>query len=95
MDEKTKNFYEGLKKQLEEYTDWPAPYLFKFIVPTDESKVKQILGFFEDIPNAKAKTKTSSKGQYTSISIEATLESAEAVIEKYKKVSVVEGLLSF
>lgn len=95
MDQKTKDFYEGLKNQLEDYTDWPAPYLFKFIVPTDEAKVQQILDFFKDIPDAKAKTKTSSKGQYTSVSIEATLESAEAVIEKYQKVSVVEGLLSF
>lgn len=94
MDEKTEKFYEGLQNQLEQYTDWPAPYLFKFIVPTDESKIQQIVGFFKDVPNAKVRTKTSSKGQYTSVSIEAILESAEAVIEKYKKVSVVEGLLS-
>lgn len=94
MDKKTKDFYEGLQKQLNEFTEWPSVYLFKFIVPTDEEKIAQILGFFKDIPNAKAKTKTSSKGQYTSVSIEALMESAEAVIEKYKKVSVVEGLLS-
>lgn len=94
MDKKTEDFYEGLKNQLEQYTDWPAPYLFKFIVPTDQSTVEQVLSFFKDIPDAKAKTKTSSKGKYTSISIEGVLESAEAVIEKYKKVSVVEGLIS-
>lgn len=92
--DKSKEFYENLKVQLEDYTDWPAPYLFKFIVPTDKSKIQQILSFFEDIPNAKAKTRTSSKGQYTSVSIEAVIESAEVVIEKYEKVSVVEGLLS-
>lgn len=94
MDEKTKDFYENLQKQLEDYTDWPAAYLFKFIVPTDKSKIKQILDLFEDTPGAKAKTKTSSKGQYTSVSIEVIMSSAEAVIEKYQQVSVVEGLLS-
>ncbi len=94
MDDKTKDFYEKLQKQLEEYTNWPAPYLFKFIVPTDKSKIQQILGFFEDTPGAKSKTKSSTKGQYTSISIEATMPSADAVIKKYQQVSVVEGLLS-
>ncbi|HLW15496.1 MAG TPA: DUF493 family protein [Flavobacteriaceae bacterium] len=92
--DKSKEFYENLKAQLEDYTDWPAPYLFKFIVPTDKRKIQQILSFFEDIPNAKAKTRTSTKGQYTSVSIEAVIESADVVIEKYEKVSVVEGLLS-
>jgi len=94
MDDKTKDFYKKLQSQLEDYTNWPAPYLFKFIVPTDNSKVEQILQFFEDTPGAQAKTKTSSKGHYTSISIEATMSSAEAVIKKYQQVSVVEGLLS-
>jgi len=92
--EKSEEFYKNLKNQLEQYTEWPAPYLFKFIVPTDKKKIQQILGFFEDIPNAKAKTKTSSKGQYTSVSIEAVMDSAKVVIEKYQQVSVVEGLLS-
>lgn len=94
MDEKTKDFYENLKLQLENHTEWPAPYLFKFIVPTDDTKIEQIIGFFKDIPNAKAKTKTSSKGQYTSVSIEAVMSSADLVIQKYLEVSVVEGLLS-
>ena len=92
--EKPEEFYKNLKKQLEDYTEWPAPYLFKFIVPTNKKKIQQILSFFEDVPNAKAKTKTSSKGQYTSISIEAVIASADVVIEKYQQVSVVEGLLS-
>lgn len=92
--ESSEEFYKNLKNQLEQDTEWPAPYLFKFIVPTDKKKIQQILGFFEDIPNAKAKTKTSSKGQYTSVSIEAVMDSADAVIEKYQHVSVVEGLLS-
>lgn len=94
QDKKSEEFYKNLKNQLEQYTRWPAPYLFKFIIPTDEEKIQQILSFFEDIPNAKAKTKTSSKGQYTSVSIEAIIDSADVVIEKYQQVSVVEGLLS-
>lgn len=94
MEDKTKEFYDNLQSQLEKYTDWPAPYLFKFIVPSDESKVNQIKSFFMDVPGAKAKSRTSSKGQYTSVSIEAVMPTAESIIEKYKQVSVVEGLMS-
>lgn len=94
MEDKTKEFYDKLEHQLENFTSWPAPYLFKFIVPSDEDKISQIKSFFTDVPGAEAKSRTSSKGQYTSVSIKAIMPSAESIVEKYKQVSVVEGLMS-
>ena len=93
-DKKTEEFYENLKVQLEEYTDWPADYLYKFIVPASNEKIAQIEEIFDGM-NAKIKTKDSSKGKYTSISIRVNLESPEKVISKYKEVGEkVEGVIS-
>ncbi|MCM5663024.1 DUF493 family protein [Galbibacter mesophilus] len=86
-------FYIRLKDELDRTTQWPSLYLYKFIVPTDEKKVKQIETIFNNT-GAVITTKTSSNGKYTSISIEVTMNSADAVIDKYKEVSVVEGVIS-
>ncbi|QLE02227.1 DUF493 domain-containing protein [Galbibacter sp. BG1] len=86
-------FYIRLKDELDRTTKFPALYLYKFIVPTDDGKINQIETIFNNT-GAVITTKTSSNGKYTSISIEVTMQSADAVIEKYKEVSVVEGVIS-
>jgi putative lipoic acid-binding regulatory protein len=92
-DKKTTEFYERLRDQLEGDTNWPAPYLYKFIVPASLEKIAEIEAIFNDT-NAKIKTRDSSKGTYTSVSIEVTMQSPDAVIEKYLEVSNVEGVIS-
>ena len=67
-DSKTEDFYNRLKKQLEGDASWPAPYLYKFIVPSDTHKIAQIEAVFNET-NAQIKTRDSSKGTYTSVSV--------------------------
>jgi putative lipoic acid-binding regulatory protein len=86
-------FYNRLKKELLNTHTWPSDYLYKFIVPTNVEKIEQIQKIFDNT-GAVIESKQSRKGKYTSISITVNLESAEAVIEKYKEVSVVEGVIS-
>ena len=93
MDEKTRAFYDRLKGQLREDTDWPTTYLYKFIVPASEEKVKEIESVFQDT-DARIDTRDSSKGTYTSVSITIHLKDPDAVIKKYKEVSVIEGIIS-
>jgi putative lipoic acid-binding regulatory protein len=88
-----KAFYERLKEQLDDTTKFPSLYLYKFIVPSSEEKVKEVVSFFDN-SGAVINTKTSSKGNYISVSISVTMESSQAVIDKYKAVSVVEGVIS-
>ena len=90
---KTEEFYNRLREQLEQDTNWPAPYLYKFIVPAELEKLAEIEAVF-DGSNAAIQTRDSSKGTYTSISIKVTMSSADAVIEKYLEVSKVEGVIS-
>jgi hypothetical protein len=86
-------FYKKLKKSLKKDTQWPALYLYKFIIPTNESKIAEIEAIFNNT-NAEITKRDSSKGTYTSISIKVNMKSPDAVIEKYKKVSKVEGVIS-
>lgn len=93
QDKNTIEFYERLKKQLEEDTTWPAPYLFKFIVPANLEKIAEIRAIF-DGSDAEINTRDSAKGSYTSISIKVNMKSPDTVVEKYLEVSNIEGVIS-
>ncbi|MCK0159371.1 DUF493 family protein [Allomuricauda sp. F6463D] len=94
MDKKdTEEFYNRLREKLLENSSWPSKYLYKFIVPTDEERISQVHKIFDNT-GAVIESKKSKKGTYTSLSIMVHLESPDAVIEKYKEVSIVEGVIS-
>ena len=92
-EQKSEEFYSRLKEQLLENGKWPSNYLYKFIVPTDKDKIDSIAQIFDNT-GAVIESKQSKKGTYTSISITVNLESPDAVIEKYKEVSHIEGVIS-
>lgn len=89
----TAAFYKKLKKSLKNDTTWPSLYLYKFIVPASDENIAQIEAIFKNT-NAQITTRKSSKGTYTSVSIKVTMKSPDAVIDKYKEVSKVEGVIS-
>jgi len=93
LDKKATEFYKRLKNQLETDTSWPSIYLYKFIVPASLEKIAEIEVIF-DGTNAEIKTRDSSKGKYTSLSIKVIMDSPDAVIQKYIEVSKVEGVIS-
>ena len=87
-------FYKKLKGQLEESTEWPSQYLYKFIVKTDIKKIDQIESLFNHT-GAVIKTTESKNGTYTSVSINLIMKDPEAVISKYIEVTEkVEGVIS-
>ncbi len=93
MDKNTEEFYIRLKEELSNTSEWPAEYLYKFIVPTDVKKIEEIENAFDNI-GAVIKTHQSKAGKYTSISINVTMDSPDDVIEKYIEVSSIEGIIS-
>ena len=87
-------FYKKLKVQLEETNTWPSEYLYKFIVLTEEVKIRQIENLFDNT-GAVINTTESKNGKYTSVSINVRMKNPEAVIIKYKEVAEnVEGVIS-
>lgn len=92
-DQKTNEFYERLKIELERSSNWPSVYLFKFIVPTAIEKVMQVENSFNNM-GAVIKTTQSKTGKFTSISIDVMMQTANQVINKYKEVATIEGIIS-
>ena len=86
-------FYTKLKGQLEDTTDFPADYMYKFIVPTDGNQLAEIESLFDN-KGAVITTKNSKTGKYVSITIVLKLNSADEIIGYYKKVEKIKGIIS-
>ena len=90
---KESDFYKKLKQSLLETTEFPTKYLFKFIVPTDQEKLKEIESIFDNM-GAVIDLKPSKNGKYTSTSILVIMKDPDMIISKYQEVSLVEGVIS-
>jgi putative lipoic acid-binding regulatory protein len=92
--DKSIEFYKKLKSQLSETSSWPSEYLYKFIVKTDQEKIKEIEHIFDNT-GAVIETNVSKKGKYTSVSVNVVMKDPDAVILKYKEVAKqVKGVIS-
>lgn len=93
MDKNSEDFYERLRIELDNTNVWPAEYLFKFIVPTQNENIEKVEKAFDGI-GAIIVTKKSKTAKYTSISIDVQMQSAQHIIDKYLEVSTIEGIIS-
>lgn len=93
MDSKTEEFYNRLKTELGNTSEWPSEYLYKFIIPTDIKKIQELENAFDNM-GAVMVTHQSKTAKYTSLSVNVLMESPEAVVEKYILVSNIKGLIS-
>lgn len=83
------NWIESFRKKLDEHYAWPALYIFKFIVPTGkEDEVKQLF------PMHQLTEKTSSQGNYKSMTAEVMMPSGDAVLSIYVQASRIEGIVA-
>jgi putative lipoic acid-binding regulatory protein len=80
--------YDGLRKELEE-AGFPVKYLYKFI--TSEANIALLRPLFED---ADITTKRSSKGKYISFSAIEIAMNSDQIINKYKSLEHIKGLIS-
>jgi len=76
-------------QRLDEHHQWPCPYMFKFIVPT--GNIDQFTALFPDQNLSFRESKT---GKYTSVTLETTMCSSQAVMEIYEKAAKVPGIMS-
>lgn len=90
---KESDFYNKLRKSLDETTEFPSKYMYKFIIPTGEENFKKIETIFDNM-GAVINSKPSKTGKYTSLTILVKMDSPDHVISKYQEVSKVEGVIS-
>jgi len=93
MAKKEDKFYKKLKNSLIETTKFPTDYMFKFIIPNKSAQKKQFQSFF-NFEGAVIKTKPSKTGKFLGYTVILKVKSADEVINKYKEVSKIEGIIS-
>lgn len=88
----SEKFYASLKAKLEENHNFPEDYLYKFIFPNENLKLTELYQIFDKIKYT-ISTRESKNGKYISASIQAFVMDADQVIDLYKKVSEIEGVV--
>ena len=84
--------FEKLREQLNKEKEWPTIYMFKFIIPADNRKIALVESKFSD--EATITQKESANGKYISITIKEVMLDADSIINKYKEMEGIEGLIS-
>lgn len=86
---------EEFQKLLDEHYKWPAEYMFKFIVKTELiDSVMELETVFSSLELIEKTTRSSHGGKYTSYTVRAHMKSSADVVEVYKKVFEIEGVVS-
>lgn len=81
--------FSKLQELLDDQVSWPSYYTFKFIV--SENNIDEAIGHLKGHDIAK---RPSRSGKYTSITSKARFQSSQEVINVYKKMKSVEGIIS-
>ena len=79
----------SFKATLEEEYNFPAQYIFKFIVKTGLKQ--QIL---ELLPGAKKSERVSKNGNYVSVTLSQIMKNSEEIVYIYEKASKIKGVIS-
>tara|TARA_Y100000389_G_C17368798_1_gene467839 strand:- start:192 stop:458 length:267 start_codon:yes stop_codon:yes gene_type:complete len=83
----------GFKKLLEENYTWPCLYMFKFICPAKNENIAHLESLFNS-ESSEVILRQSSKGNFVSVTAKEIMLSPESVLNRYKEVEQIPGLLS-
>jgi putative lipoic acid-binding regulatory protein len=85
------DIFGNLRIQLE-LLEWPAVYLFKFIVPNEPEKIALVTAFFNE--SADLVMHPSKNGNYMSISVKEMMLEVDSILEIYIKASKIKGVIT-
>lgn len=91
-DNNAAEFYNNFRVKLNAVEQFPSLYTFKFIVKAGGSAQEEVKEIFTH-DSSKFSEKESSGGKYRSITVETFVNSAEDVINYYKKVSKINSVI--
>jgi putative lipoic acid-binding regulatory protein len=73
---------------LDESTEWPSEYLFKFIVPRDN--LNEVRTLFRDLP---LQVRESRKGNYVGVTARLEMHSSDEVIAIYTSAAKIDDII--
>jgi uncharacterized protein len=80
----------SLREHLER-EPWPSVYMFKMIFPADNRLYAMVRDIFPD--EARFFEKQSSKGNYISVTVKELMLGADEVLDRYRKISEIKGVI--
>ena len=86
------DFYVRFKEKLEEGHLFPTDYVFKYIVPAEQSIIAKLHSIFEK-SKASIYTRESKNGKYTSLTIKVSVNDADDIIIYYRQAAAIEGIV--
>ena len=82
--------YANFKEKLESVQTFPGLYAFKFILTGGADKIKELRAVLPEDEFIETPSKT---GKYISVTVKKWMEDAEAVVDIYKKVGEIKGVM--
>ncbi|MFA5620077.1 MAG: DUF493 domain-containing protein [Weeksellaceae bacterium] len=90
--EKQDEFYKKFKERLEDTTEFPSDFIYKFIIPTDHKRIAEVHRIFDDA-TPKFQMKESKTGKYTSVTVIVFVLDADQVIRYYREAARIEDII--
>ncbi len=88
----TDDFYLKFKERLEQTHTFPSIYIFKYIVPSEQSIIAKLHSIFSSA-NPSFSTRDSKNGKYTSMTIKVFVNDADDVVIYYRQAAVIDGIV--
>ena len=85
------DFYKNLQEKLDDLTEFPSVYMFKFIIPADNHKLALVEALFGD--EAILTTRQSKTNKFISITAKEMMTSSDQIIKIHKEAEKVEGII--
>lgn len=86
-------FLKKLRQSLIDSMTFPTTYIYKFIVPNQESSIHQLMELF-NFQGAVINSKDSKSNKYKSFTITVLTISVDEIIQKYKEASTIHGIIA-
>ncbi len=83
------NWWTNFQQLLDDNNEWPATYLFKFIVP--KAELESLKAVFD---GHEIDVKASKKGNYLSLTMRIHVESSDEVVGYYRAAGEIEGVIA-
>jgi uncharacterized protein len=89
LSESGHSWWDRFQTLLDEQMEWPGEYIFKFIAP--RTRLDDLKALFGGQP---VKVRSSSRGNYVSVTARMELDSSDQVIAIYNAAAEIEGVIS-
>ena len=86
------DFYKRFQHQLEKSQNWPGPFMFKFIVRSNNHQIEKLKELFNNPTNGVSLV-NSSKNKFQSLTVTVEMKSPLDVIAIYKKACEFKGVI--